>query len=193
MSGAFDNLDLNILKILQRNGRVSITELAEKIGVSRPTITSRLSNLFKDDTVIVRGGLNIAKLDFKMASIGLEVRNEEARVRMEEMTERCPKILVVYRSHEKANLHLVIWGEDERAVKSTIESYGDLPHVNIVYSHYLGTPTQGYVMRPVHTGEEENTPCGKNCTVCNRYTKGWCRGCPKTKHYTNVFTEKKLE
>ncbi len=70
MSGAFDDLDLNILKILQRNGRVSITELAEKIGASRPTITSRLSNLLKDDTVIVRGGLNSAKLDFKMASIG---------------------------------------------------------------------------------------------------------------------------
>ena len=190
MSKVLDDLDINIIEILQKNGRVSITELAEEVGASRPTITSRLRNLLKDDTVIVRGGLNLTKLDFKMACIGLEVRNEETRARMEEITERCPKILGTYRTHEKANLHLVIWGEDERSVKSTIESYGDLPHVNIVYSHYLGTPTHGYVMTPVHTGKEDNAPCGKKCVECTRYAKGWCRGCPTTKYHENIFTEK---
>ena len=73
MSKVLDDLDINIIEILQKNGRVSITELAEEVGASRPTITSRLRNLLKDDTVIVRGGLNLTKLDFKMACIGLEV------------------------------------------------------------------------------------------------------------------------
>ncbi|MBM4171936.1 MAG: Lrp/AsnC family transcriptional regulator [Ignavibacteria bacterium] len=40
-----DNLDINVLKKLQENGRTKRSELAEKVGLSLPSLSERLKKL----------------------------------------------------------------------------------------------------------------------------------------------------
>ena len=40
-----DKLDINLLKLLQENARVTISELSKKIALSRPSITERILRL----------------------------------------------------------------------------------------------------------------------------------------------------
>ncbi len=48
-----DDIDIQILEILQKDGRISFRELGRKIGVSTPTVSSKVSRL--EDIGVIRG------------------------------------------------------------------------------------------------------------------------------------------
>lgn len=187
MANKLDNLDLKIIMELQMDGRISISELAEKAKSSRLTVTKRLRRLIDEGLIGVVGGLNLNKLRFKVASVGLEVKNEQTRREVEIHLKMCPRVLNIFRSPEKANIHLTMWGEDEQTINSTIESFRDLQNVDIIYSHYLGTPIHGELRVKVPQGQHAETPCGMRCTECYRYENSWCLGCPTSDDYKNPF------
>jgi len=182
-----DELDLRIIYQLQKNGRTSITDLANILGASRPTVTNRLKRLIEGELLIIRGGLNLRKFDLKMANVGLEVKSDEARKEVEHYLKDCPRVLNIFRTPGKANIHLLVWGEDDQTINSTIESFRDLQNVEIVYTRYLGTPIHGDAMVKVELSEDDETPCGKVCSACYRYNNAWCLGCPISTDYKNPF------
>ena len=185
MAKKLDALDLRILGELQRDGRASITALAEKVESSRPTVTSRLNRLLDEGVVLISGGLNLQKFGFKMACVGLEVKQDATRKGVEPRLKGCPRVLNVFRTPDKANIHLAVWGEDDQTINSTIESFRDMQGVDIVYTHYLGTPIHGDLSINVPPGGESETPCGRSCKKCHRYENEWCLGCPATVDYKN--------
>lgn len=185
MVNKVDHLDLEIIRLLQKDGRISVTELAEKVKSSRATVTNRLRRLMDEELIMVRGGLNLRKFGFKMASVGLEVKKESARKEVEAYLKSCPRVLNVFRTPEKANIQLIVWGENEPTINSTIESFRDLPNVDIVYTHYLGTPIHGNIIINVFPSDRDEAPCGMKCTDCYRYNNAWCFGCPASKDYKN--------
>lgn len=185
MSDNIDDLDLKIVLQLQENGRATITELAEKVGSSRPTVTNRLKRLIDKGIVIVTGGVNMSKFGYKMACIGLEVKSSETRAEFEEGLTHCPRVINMFRTTDKANLHLALWGEDDKALHSTVEAMREAPNVDVVYAHYLGTPIHGVIPVKVYSKEGGMPPCEKNCTECHRYENVWCPGCPISSAYRN--------
>lgn len=46
-----DKIDLKILKLLQQNARIPMTELAEKIGLSTTPVTERVKRLERDNII----------------------------------------------------------------------------------------------------------------------------------------------
>ena len=189
MAKKLDKLDLKILYELQKDGRTSITEIAEKVGSSRPTVTSRVKQLIDERSVIIQGGLNLSAAGYKMACVGLEVRNEDSRKNMEHILKSCPRVLNVFRTPEKANIHIAVWGEEDQTINSTIESFRDIEDVDIVYTHYLGTPIHGDLAIKVFPITSDETPCGKVCSTCHRFEKNWCLGCPITVDYVNPLVK----
>lgn len=183
MSGQLDELDLKIIRKLQIDGRASVTELAEAVGSSRPTVTSRLNRLLDSKTVTIKGGLNLRRFGYKVAHVGLEVRTDKTRKEVETFLRSCPRVLNVFRTSEKANLLLSVWGEDDQTINSTIESFGDQRNASVVYAHYLGTPIHGDVIVNVAARESNEAPCGAKCSECRRYQNSWCRGCPSSSDY----------
>lgn len=187
MSHQIDELDLKIIRQLQTDPRTSITGLAEKTESSRPTTTSRLKRLLDEKLIVIKGGLNLQLFGYKIAHVGLEVRTDKARNEIEHFLKNCPRVLDIFRTPEKANIHLSVWGEDDQTINSTIESFRDRQNVDIVYTHYLGTPIHGDIFVNVETRRNDETPCGRRCGECHRYKNGWCRGCPSSLEYATPF------
>ena len=185
MVSKVDRLDLEIVSHLQKDGRISVIELAEKVKSSRATVTNRLKRLIDEELIMVRGGLNLRKFGLKMASVGLEVKQEAARKEVETYLKNCPRVLNLFRTPEKANIYAIVWGEDEHTINSTLESFRDLQNVEIVHTRYLGTPIHGDVIINVESTNNVETPCGMTCTDCYRYNNAWCSGCPASKDYKN--------
>lgn len=183
MVGKLDHLDLEIVHQLQRDGRASLVELTGKVKSTRPTVTNRLKRLIDERLITIRGGLNLRELGFKVASVGLEVKRESARKEVETYLRNCPRVLNLFRTAEKANIHAIVWGEDEQTINSTMESFRDLQNVDIVYTHYLGTPIYGDMIINVVPSKNSETPCGMTCSDCYRYSNEWCLGCPASKDY----------
>jgi DNA-binding Lrp family transcriptional regulator len=181
-----DSLDLKIIKELQEDVRISLSQLASKTGSSRPTVTKKLKKLLDDGLVGVKVGLNANKMDLKVALVGLEIMTDVSRSAVIKGLQDCPRVLSIARTSEKANTLVMVWGEDDSTLKSTVESFRDLENVSIVFSHYLGTPLTQVIV-PFVSGDEDISPCGSRCDVCNRYHSNWCLGCPSTKHYKNNY------
>lgn len=189
MATKIDEVDLKIIHHLQKDARASLSELAEKAGSSRQTAANRLKRLIDEERIVVKGGLNLRKFGFKMAYVGLEVKTDKNRSRVEEYLRDCPRVFTIFRVPEKANLHLIVWGEDEQTINSTIESFRDLQDVDIVYTRYLGTPIHGNVFINIALSNDSETPCGKKCADCHRYVNLLCLGCPISSDYKNPLLE----
>jgi Lrp/AsnC family transcriptional regulator for asnA, asnC and gidA len=70
-----DELDFAILVQLQQDGRMSFTEMAEKLDVSISNIRSRVSKLIEDKTVQVVGRVNPERVGFHAyANVKISVR-----------------------------------------------------------------------------------------------------------------------
>lgn len=184
-----DQHDFKIVRQLQLDGRISTTELAKKVGLSRPTVTNRLKRLINERQVLIVGGLNLEKFGIKIANVGLEVKTDETRKAVEEFLKSCPRVLDIFRTPEKANLQLRVWGEDDQTINSTIESIRDLPNVEIVYTRYLGTPIHGNIIINLGIAGKGETPCGRVCKNCHRFINKWCMGCPASLDYRNPLTK----
>ena len=64
-----DQVDRDIIKGLQKNGRRSYTDLAKMLGLSEGTIRNRLRKLEKDDVIKVSATVNPYALGFRFVSL----------------------------------------------------------------------------------------------------------------------------
>jgi DNA-binding Lrp family transcriptional regulator len=78
MFDELDTLDLKIIKELQEDVRISMSQLALKTGSSRPTATKKMRKILDDGLFGVTAGLDASKMGFKVALVGLEVMNDDS-------------------------------------------------------------------------------------------------------------------
>ena len=176
--------DVDIISALMDDGRKSITQLAKETGLSRPTVTSRLDKMLKTKIISVDPGLNLRKLECPTAALTLETEGVEERRRIEKTLARCPRVILMLRLTEKANLMVTLYGEDQDSLRSTIESIGSWPGANILGVTHAEPPLYPETFRvPVTNEKEAITPCGKDCSECPNYVIKECLGCPVTIHY----------
>ena len=70
-----DELDFNILVLLQQDGRMSFTEMADKLGVSISSVRTRVNKLLEEKTIQIIGRVNPERVGFHVyAHIKISVR-----------------------------------------------------------------------------------------------------------------------
>jgi len=61
-----DGIDCEIIRLLQKDGRIANTEIAKKAGISEATVRSRLDRLVKENYIQIVAVSNPMKLGFKI-------------------------------------------------------------------------------------------------------------------------------
>jgi len=183
MPRKLDEVDLRIIKSLICDARRSATQLSKDVGVSRLTIINRLKKLTSENIIRTNVGINIGKLGFQTALIAVEVKGD-LKQQIERNLSECPRVLTLLRLNEKANLLILLYGEDQNSLGSTIECIRDLSHVSIVYAHHSRTPIipEAFSLR-IFPKKNDLTPCGRRCNNCLRYQNGQCVGCSAVTEY----------
>jgi Lrp/AsnC family transcriptional regulator, regulator for asnA, asnC and gidA len=59
-----DELDFLLLMNLQKDGRKSLTDLAEELNISVGTVRNRINKLIEDNTLLIMGRVNPVKVGF---------------------------------------------------------------------------------------------------------------------------------
>lgn len=176
--------DVAIISALMADGRMSITQLAKETGLSRPTVTNRLDKMMKARVISFDPGLNLRKLGCSTAALTVETEGVDQRRRIEKTLARCPRVIMMLRLAEKANLMVTLYGEDQDSLRATIESIGSWPGANILSVSHAEPPLYPETFRvPVTNEKEAITPCGKDCSECPNYMIKECLGCPSTIRY----------
>ncbi len=83
-----DQLDKRLVAELADDGRVSLSELAERCGVSRPTAAARLRSLMRDGLLRVAGVVDAARVPgLTVALVGLTVDKHRLDEKVEQIAD----------------------------------------------------------------------------------------------------------
>lgn len=95
-----DSTDLSILRVLQRNGRISNAELADRVGLSASACSRRLDILEKSGVISgYYAQVSHKALDYKMmviVHISLSGQFAKTLSEFEAAVKLCPNVLVCY-------------------------------------------------------------------------------------------------
>ncbi|TRY26820.1 Lrp/AsnC family transcriptional regulator [Brevibacillus sp. LEMMJ03] len=95
MSHMLDELDLGIIQLLSRDGRMPFSEMAGQLGVTEKTVRARYNNLKENDMISVVGVVNPISLGLKIgAIIQLRVEHRHLQNVMEQIS-RCREVRYV--------------------------------------------------------------------------------------------------
>ncbi len=182
-----DEKDRKIISILQRNGKATLAEMAEEVGLSAMGVKKRLDKLEKEK-IKITALLNVEKLKIITAIIAMEVENAEALEKLLKKFENCPRIIKFFITTGGYNLFALVFAEDYHSLESVsiekcslrsqpgIRRFEIYPVQEIYYDSYLD-------IKVVADKSREIAPCGVFCGDCMRYEVKRCLGCPATKFY----------
>ena len=183
-----DERDRKIISILQRDGRATLSEIANAIGLSSMGAKKRVDKLVSRDLIKVKPLLNTEKLNIITALIAMELESAEALERLLERFKDCPRILKFFITTGGYNLFALIFAEDYHSLESVslekcslrsqkgVRRFELYPIQEIMYDPFLD-------INVVPDKALEYAPCGVHCGTCKRYEQERCLGCPATKYY----------
>lgn len=111
-----DARNVELLKILQRNPRVAISEVARQVGMSSPAVKERIARL--EEAGVIRG----YRLDLEPTALGYPVT---AFVRVRPTPGQLPKIAELAKAMPEVTECYRVTGEDCFIIKIHVESIAD--------------------------------------------------------------------
>ncbi|HDM22913.1 MAG TPA: AsnC family transcriptional regulator [Methanomicrobia archaeon] len=179
-----DEIDRKILSILKEDGRISLTELGEKIGMSHVGVKKRLDKLY--DVIKVSPVINLEDLKFRVILVSIETQNYENQKEIIEKFKNCPRILFILKTTGEYNTLIGMIAENkdvEESIKGscsirTLERIrrSEVEIGELVYPQYVQSSIFG-------KSNSKKAPCGRKCSECLRYKEKKCLGCPATIYY----------
>jgi Lrp/AsnC family leucine-responsive transcriptional regulator len=181
-----DEIDKEIISILQKDGRASLSEIGKKVGFSHVSVRNRLKNLC-ENLVKVSAELNAEQLGLRFAIVNAEVETPERLRELIDIFSKCPRIVFVTTTTGAYNVMTMMVAENADTLNAIVEvcsiraqkgirrsevTIGEAP----VVPEYLP-------IKIVPNKEMEIAPCGIHCGECLRYKNQKCFGCPATKYY----------
>jgi len=181
-----DSVAKQLIRALQEDGRLSLTELGRRLGISHVAVGKRLKKLTSEGVVKVQANLSVKSLGLRLLAVLIEVEGRESLDRLCSIFSRCPRMLLLSTLIAGYNLLALMVAEDERVLESitTCCAIRDAPGIKRTEVYLLGN-----VIMPEHVplrliaGRGEESPCGRRCLLCPRFKEERCLGCPAVERY----------
>lgn len=183
-----DEKDREIISLLEKNPEMSQSEIAERIGISQPSVGVRLKKLRRKGAISFLIGMNFKRIGLYLAKVDVNAKNTTDVINN---FTGCPYFLNGLITSGKRNLTLLFMSEDIVTLEAIVDGHlrAD-PNIRDVEMNIVITPTSDLVF-PVRMKfeKQKEAPCGYegNCQSCNYYSSERCLGCPVTGHYRGKF------
>lgn len=147
-----DEIDINMLNILQKDGRIPISELSKKLALSRPSVTERLNRL--QEKGIIEGFSAIVSPVSVGRNLLVMIELDELRIpplEIEKIIAKESRVIECHRAtgHVHYYVKAALTGMDD--LQQLIERL--IPYCNTRTSILLGTPVEGRVILPIEERE----------------------------------------
>ena len=175
-----------LISELEKNGRISLTKLGKKLGVSHVAIKKRLENLLNKNAIKISLQLNTSKLGLKIAAINIEVESYEKLKKLIGIFKECPRTFFVASTTGKFNLLVLIYAEDIETLRSILDVCSIRTREGVRKSEVSVGEIISPEFLPLNVTQNNNrkiTPCGLNCNKCEKFHMNKCVGCSATVNY----------
>ncbi len=154
MKDFLDEIDVQILRTLQTDGRITNADLAEKVGLSPPSTLQRVRRLEKAG--LIRGYaalLDPDRLGFKVtvfASVRLELHQDQPVERFRREVMSIPEVLECYNVSGEADFLLKIIVADIKAYEALVrEKLSRIRGIGQIQSSFVLATTKHTTRLPV--------------------------------------------
>lgn len=177
-----DELDKKIVALFQSDPSMSQKELAEKIGISQPSVSARLRKLKEFGILSPCVGVSYKKAKLHMAKVDIDARDASKIIFI---IRSCPYLWNAFLVSGKYNLTIFLIGEDISTLQSVIDSkIRPDPNVKDIDFSIVISPEKDFVLDiKFSVLKTETSPCGAICSECMQYRIDRCLGCPYTSFY----------
>ena len=188
-----DDIDKRLVSLLQQDGRMSLSDIGKKLGMSHVAVSKRLTKLTETtDMVKVTAGVSAEKLDTKILFMGIETEDQDVSDRIQEKYQDCPRLLMLAPVTGQYNLFAVMVAEDTWSMESIAGtcSMRTEPGVRKSQSWFGNAPLKPKFLEIDLAPKQKRkniAPCERNCSTCKRYKMDKCVGCPPTATYKGAM------
>lgn len=179
-----DRRDREILSLLERNPEMSQNDMAEKLGISQPSVSARVHKLKQKGALSHVVGMNLKKVSLYMAKVDVIASNTSSIL---DIFKDCPYFLNGLIVSGKHNLCLFFVGEDIATLEAIVDGHlRSNPVVKGAEVSIVITTMKDLVLPVKMNFDISSTPpCGYgcNCRECPHHVSNRCLGCPVTNSY----------
>jgi DNA-binding Lrp family transcriptional regulator len=179
-----DKRDREILSLLEKDPEMSQSDMAEKLGISQPSVSARIHKLKQKGALAHVVGMNLKKVNLYMAKVDVIATNTSSVL---DIFKECPYFVNGLIVSGKHNLCLFFVGEDIATLEAIVDGHlRSNPLVKSAEVSIVITPTKDLVL-PLRMNFDfrSSPPCGHkcNCRECEYHISTRCLGCPVTNNY----------
>ncbi len=131
-----DELDYRLVKILSTDGRIRTKRIASMLGVSEPTVRSRLKRLRESGLLNVRASLDLRRLDCTAAFITLKLKASRIQEAIKTISQM-PEVDALYQTLGEYDLILLATAKDSRGVQRLNEKIAGIDGVEALRTSLL--------------------------------------------------------
>jgi len=188
-----EEVDKKIVAHLQKDGRITLTELSKTTGYTSMGVKKRIERLLREEVIKVTALLNVDKIRLCAAVVMLEMEDADALENLLERFKDCPRVVNIFSTFGGYNLIALVVAEDQETLESIsiekcslrsckgIRRSEFYPIGAIHFSHFL--PVREYLANK----ERAQAPCNVDCRPCTRYRLQKCVACPATRYYRGTL------
>lgn len=182
----FDDIDKQIIDILSKNGRESLTNLGETVKknndepMSHAGIRKRLKKLVESEVLRVQAIYNPNTLGYKQAFILLEMKDFNEIKNLINFFSECPRVFLLSQTTGQYNLIIGVIGQNLDVINRFIDYCGPSNKEGILHSHVLfasNFKVPEYIPITLFSKISGEKKCGNICGGCEAFLDGNCDGC----------------
>ncbi len=118
-----DSIDYEIYRILNEDGRISDTELGERIDLSRTAVRRRRKKLQEENVIKILGVLVLQEVDLNYADVQVTLRSDTSRESIDEFIEFLVRQELVYEVDEylgSSDMLVRVWHRSLQDIKQYV-------------------------------------------------------------------------
>ncbi len=131
-----DELDYRIAKALYEDGRLPTKRIAASLGISEPTVRSRLRKLREMDVLNIKASLNLRKLDCVAAFIAVKAKAPKMQELLKSVA-NLPEVDTVYQTLGEYDLIILATANDVKGIQKFGEKLAALEGVESIKSSLI--------------------------------------------------------
>jgi len=176
-----------ILELLEKDPEMSQSEIAKIVGLSQPSVGSRIKKLKELGVISHSYGLNLRKSGLYILKVDVKCKRPAEIIKK---LSKCPFFLNGFVVAGEKNLTLILSGEDLTTLEAIVDKHIRVePEVYEVEAGIIVRAERDAVMPiKMYIERQKEVPCGdESCTHCEYWKMELCLGCPITGHYKGAL------
>ncbi|RLI79259.1 Lrp/AsnC family transcriptional regulator [Archaeoglobales archaeon] len=177
-----DDKDKKILEILEKDPEISQNEIAKVVGLSQPSVGSRIKKMKELGIINHAYGINIKNAGLYILKADIKCRQPREILKL---FDGCPFFLNGFVVAGNKNLSMLFIGEDLSSLEAIVDQHiRTNPQVyDVDVGIIVRAENDTIIPMKIHVERADKSPCNSNCGECDYWGYELCLGCPITGYY----------